>query len=218
MDPRRRVRLERERAAPSRIRRTASGSETSRLAPVARRRGSCCSSSASRAAESLRSSTPSQSSAVNSPRTAAPLEERALVLVERREDLAAQVVGHEAVVSAERAHGPRRIVDGPQPQPGEDERGGPALGALDEHVDLLRAELEMTEADEQLVRLGGREREIGRAHLGERTGRTQPREPERRIDAGEQAPRARSAEGARARSRSTPGTPRWSPRAGRRAR
>ena len=89
------------------------------------------------------------------------VQERELVLVERRENLAAQVVGHEAVVSSERPHGPRRIVDGPQPQPREDERRGPALGALDEHVDLLRAELEMTENHEQLVRLGGGEREIG---------------------------------------------------------
>jgi hypothetical protein len=30
------------------------------------------------------------------------------------------------------------------------------------------------------VRLGGRERKVGRAHLGERSGRTQPRQPERR--------------------------------------
>ncbi len=111
------------------------------------------------------------------------VQKRELVLVERRENLAAQVVGHETVVSAERPHGPRRIVDGPQPQPGEHERRGPALGALDEHVDLLRAELEMTENHEQLVRLGGGEREIGSTHLGERTGGAQPREPERRIDA-----------------------------------
>ena len=89
------------------------------------------------------------------------VEERAVVLVERREHLAAQVVGHEAVVASERPHGPRRIVDRPQPQPGEDERGGPALGPLDEHVDLLRAELELTEHHEQLVRLCGGERELG---------------------------------------------------------
>ena len=111
------------------------------------------------------------------------VQKRELVLVERRENLAAQVVGHEALVSSERPHGPRRIVDRPQPQPREDERRGPALGALDEHRDLLRAELEMTENHEQLVRLGGGEREIGLTHLGERTGGAQTCELERRIDA-----------------------------------
>ena len=82
------------------------------------------------------------------------VQKRELVLVERRENLAAQVVGHEAVVPSERPHGPRRIVDGPQPQPRENERRRPALRALDEHVDLLRAKLEMTETHEQLARLG----------------------------------------------------------------
>ena len=108
------------------------------------------------------------------------VEKRAVVLVERRENLAAQVVGHEPVVSAERPHRPRRIVDGPQPQPGEDERSGPALGALDEHVDLLRAELELTETHEQLVRLGGGERELG--------SRAPRRAPRRRAAARASAP------------------------------
>ena len=100
------------------------------------------------------------------------MEERAAVLVQRRENLAAQVVSHEAVVAAEGAHGPRRIVDGPQPQPGENEGGGPALGALDEHVDLLRAQRQVPEADEQLVRLGSGKRKIGCPHLGQVTGGT----------------------------------------------
>jgi hypothetical protein len=111
------------------------------------------------------------------------VQKRAIVLLERREHLAAQVVGHETIVSPERPHGPRRILDGPQPQPGEDERSGPALGALDERVDLLDAERELTENHEQLVRLGGREREIGCTHLDQRTRGPQPREPQRWIHA-----------------------------------
>ena len=111
------------------------------------------------------------------------MQKRELVPVERGENLAAEVVGHEALISAERPHGPRRIVDGPQPQPREDERRRPALGALDEHLDLLRAELEMTENHEQLVRLAAGEREIGLTHLGERAGGAQTCELERRIDA-----------------------------------
>ena len=47
---------------------------------------------------------------------------------------------------------------------------GPALGGLDEHVDLLRSELEMTEHHDQLVGLGVGQREIS-AHLGERIAR-----------------------------------------------
>jgi hypothetical protein len=114
------------------------------------------------------------------------VQEGELVLVERRENLAAQVVGHETVVSPERQHGSRRIVDGPQPQPREDKRREPPLGALDEHVDLLRGELEMTANHEQLVRLGGSERQLGLTHLGKRTGGAQTSEPERRIDARDQ--------------------------------
>ena len=110
------------------------------------------------------------------------VEKRTVVLVERRENLTAQIVGDEPVVSAERPDRPPGILDGPQPQPGENERRGPALGALDEHVDLLRAELELTETHEQLVRLSGRERELRCTHLDERPGRAQPRQPQRRID------------------------------------
>jgi hypothetical protein len=43
------------------------------------------------------------------------VQKRAVVLVECREHLAAQVVGHELIVSAERPHCPRRILDASQP-------------------------------------------------------------------------------------------------------
>ena len=81
------------------------------------------------------------------------MKERPLVRIECREHFAAQILGHKAIVATERSHGPHRILDGPQPQPREDECGRPALGALDEHVDFLGAELELTELHEQLVRL-----------------------------------------------------------------
>ena len=58
------------------------------------------------------------------------MEKRPPVLVECREDLAAQVLGHEAVIASERPHGRSRVVDRPQPEAGQDERRGPALGPL----------------------------------------------------------------------------------------
>ena len=111
------------------------------------------------------------------------VQKRGLVLVERRENLAAQVVGHETVVSAERSHGPRRVIDGPQPHPGEHQRSGPALGALDEHGDLLLTELEMTENHEQQRASAVSNARSAATHFGERTGGTHPRELEGRIDA-----------------------------------
>ena len=68
------------------------------------------------------------------------LQERALVLIERCEHLAAQVFGHKAIVATERSHRLPRVLDGPQPQPREDKRSRPALGPLDKHVDLICAE------------------------------------------------------------------------------
>ena len=111
-----------------------------------------------------------------------PVQERARVLVERRENLAAQVLGHEPVVSPERPHGPHRIIDGPQPQPGKDERSRPPLGARHEHADLLRGELEPAESHEQLVRFSGGERKLGSPDLDQRVRGPQPRESQRRID------------------------------------
>ena len=131
-----------------------------------------------------------------------------LVLVERGENLAAQVLGHEALVSSERPHGPARIVDGPQPQPGEDERRRPALGALDEQrrspprrardVRARRA----ARAPPPAVNASS-----ARAQLGERAGGAQAREPERRIDPRDEDQARVRRQGARGRSRSTPGIP-----------
>ena len=85
--------------------------------------------------------------------------------------------------SPEPVHGRCRVLDGPKPQPREDERRRPALGALDQCLDLLRAELETTENHEQLTRLVGSERELGDTHLDERPSGTQRSESQRRIRA-----------------------------------
>ena len=74
--------------------------------------------------------------------------------------------------SSEPVHGPCRILDGPKPQPRENERRRPALSALDHCLDLLRPELETTENHEQIMRLGGGERELGDTHLDKRPSGT----------------------------------------------
>ena len=110
------------------------------------------------------------------------VEKRPLVLVECREDLAAQVLGHEALIASERPHGRSRVVDRPQPEAGQDERRRPALGLLVEQLDLVRPELDLPAGDQQLVRLGPRERELPRPQLGEQPGGAVSREAQRRID------------------------------------
>ena len=110
-----------------------------------------------------------------------PLQERASLVVERREHFLAQVLDHEALVSPEPGHGPARVVDVPKPEPGEDERSGPALGVLDKQLDLLRPEPDLPSLDEQLVRLRGGEGQLVGAQFHECAPSTQPRQPERGI-------------------------------------
>ena len=110
------------------------------------------------------------------------VQKRPLVLVERRENLAAQVLGHEVVIASERLHGCGRVVDRPQPETGQDERRRPALGPLVEQFDLARPELDLPTGDQELVRLGAGERELPRAQLGEHPGGAVSREAQRRID------------------------------------
>ena len=136
------------------------------------------------AAESVRSSTASQSSGVNSPENRGAVEERAALVVERREDLAAQVLAPRSAGRPPNSRTARcRILDGPKPEPGENERGRPSLGALDQQLELLRAEPDVTALDEELSRLREGERQLARAHLRELASGPQPREPQRRIRA-----------------------------------
>ena len=109
-------------------------------------------------------------------------QEGAAIVVERREDLGAQVVGDEALVAAERGHRTGGVVDGPQPEAREHERCGPAFRALDQHVDLLVAQLELAQTHEQRVRLGRGKGEVARPQLGELSRRPQLGERERRVD------------------------------------
>ena len=109
------------------------------------------------------------------------MQERATLVVERRENLLAQVLDHEALVSPETGHGPARVVDVPKPEPGEHERSRPALGVLDKLLKLVCPELDLPPLDEQLVRLRGGERQLVGAQFHERASGTQPRQPERGI-------------------------------------
>ena len=144
MDPRRRRGLQRGELRPRILGKQRGGSGTSHLAPASRRTGS--------RARARRSGPPISAveHAVAEVRRELgedrhPVQERPRVLAERRENLAAQVLGHEPVIAPERPHGPRRILDSPQPQPRQHQRRRPALGALHQHVDLLRTELEPAE-------------------------------------------------------------------------
>ena len=111
------------------------------------------------------------------------LKQRARVLVEPGQNLGAEVVSHKTIVSAERLDRRRWILDPPQPQPGEDKRSRPSFGAFDEQVDVLVRELETAEPDEQLVRVRGRECQVGPAQLDERASGAHPRELQWRVDA-----------------------------------
>ena len=90
------------------------------------------------------------------------VEKRPLLLVERREDLAAQVLGHEALVAVEGPHGGGRVGDRPQQEAGKHERRRPALGLLAQQFELVRPELDLAAGDQQLARLGAGERELAR--------------------------------------------------------
>ena len=141
------------------------------------------SSSASSDAESERSNTPSQSSAVNRREDGRAKHERADVRVERADDLGQEIVGDEALISAELTDGGEGIGHATKPERREHERGGPALRACVQQLDLVVAEADLAAFDEQLTRLGDRECELVRAQLGERAAGTQPRQAERRVDA-----------------------------------
>ncbi len=90
------------------------------------------------------------------------VEKRPLLLVERREDLHAQILGHEALVAVEATHGGGRIGDRPQQEAGKHERRRPALRLLVQQFELLRPELDLAAGHQQLARLCAGERELAR--------------------------------------------------------
>ena len=65
-------------------------------------------------------------------------QERSSVLVERGDHLGAQIVGDEAVVTAELTDGFARIIHAAKPQGGEEQRSRPALGPLMQQLDVRR--------------------------------------------------------------------------------
>ena len=113
------------------------------------------------------------------------VKKRANVVVERGENLVAQVLGDEVEVSSKLAHGPTWVVDVTKPEPGKDDRSGPAFGALDESLDLLRSELDMPSLDEQLARLGNGKGKLARPELHESTVSAEMGEPERGVSTGD---------------------------------
>ena len=87
------------------------------------------------------------------------------------------------MVAAEPAGGLTGIGLAAQPDAGEDECGGPALGPRAQQLDVRGIEVDPGTLDEQLSRLGGGEREIARAKLGECVGRPESRKPQSGIGA-----------------------------------
>src|SRR4051812_37699508 len=107
-----------------------------------------------------------------------------MVVVERVQDLAGEVIGDLAMVAAEATHSRLRVVDSAQPQPGEVQPGRPSLRPLDEPFDVLGVEWDAFALDEERVRLLRREREVARANLAEQAARPQAAEPDRWVGAG----------------------------------
>ena len=141
------------------------------------------SSSLSRAAESERPSTASHSGALKRPSVERLEQEAPGVVVQRVEHLAREVVGDVAMVAVERAHAGLRLGQLPQPERGQVQPGRPALGPLDEQLDVLVVERDPLALDEQLARLVEPERELGGADLAERTAGAQASERQRRVGA-----------------------------------
>ena len=104
-----------------------------------------------------------------------------MVFVERRKNLAGEVVHHEALLCSEGGNRPGRVTDGAQPEPRQDEYSGPTLGPLDKQLELLPSEVHLTAGRQQLLRLRGRECKLARAQLGEAAAGTEPPELQRGI-------------------------------------
>ena len=102
------------------------------------------------------------------------LEEGSAVVLERCENLAAQVVGHETLVAAEGAHGARRVVDGPSAR-ARRARAPPASPPSARRAGRSRqGPAGCRRARQAAVRFGGREGELPRAHFDELPAGAQP--------------------------------------------
>ncbi len=90
------------------------------------------------------------------------------------------------MVASERAHATRRVLDAIQPQRGQHERRGPALGPGVQQLDVASPECDAIATDEQLIGLVDREREVTRAELVEGAAPTQVRQWQTGVDPREQ--------------------------------
>ena len=113
-------------------------------------------------------------------------EEGAPSPVERIEDLGGEIVGHETVIAVELMNGLDRIVEALEPQARKHHGRGPALGPLEEDIDLLLADREALTRDEKLAHLVARECKLGRAQLDQRSGGPHPPDGQRWIDPADQ--------------------------------
>ena len=86
-------------------------------------------------------------------------------------------------MSPELPHGRNRVVERLEPESGQHEGGGPALGALDEDLDLLDTDLQPALVHEELASFGRRQCELVRTDLVQRAPRARRCEPQRRIGA-----------------------------------
>ncbi len=112
-------------------------------------------------------------------------QERAQPLLERHEDLVAQVVGDKPLVCAELVHGALRVVDAAQPQRGEEQGRRPSLRTLVQEPDLGISERDSRPVDDQPPGLFHREGKVLGAKLDEVPARAELRESQARIPAGQ---------------------------------
>ena len=110
------------------------------------------------------------------------------------EHLVDQEVDDVAAPAAEPAHERMTIVRRPERQSCEVEPGGPALGPLDEILDVLGLEPELQTIVQENLCLGKSEAEILRSHLEQLAVRAQRRQRETRARSALQPPAGTSRE------------------------
>ena len=99
---------------------------------------------------------------------------------ERRQNLGGQIVADMPSATGERPHPCVGVIEVAKPQRRQVQARGPALGALDEHIDAFARQLDAF-TNEQLPGLIHREGQLSRADLGERPAGAQFRDADRRV-------------------------------------
>jgi hypothetical protein len=102
---------------------------------------------------------------------------------DREQELIPDVVDDEAVVAGEAGDRPAQVGNLTERQPGEVERRRPALGPLDQRLELLRAQLE-AQPGEQLAAFGRRHHQVLAAELGQAAVGPHPAQRQRRLGSG----------------------------------